>query len=54
VEVPAGAAWRFTFAPGVPHAFKNIGRAAFILASFNTEEHNQTAPDAERDVLIEG
>jgi dTDP-4-dehydrorhamnose 3,5-epimerase-like enzyme len=50
VEVPAGEVWRFAFAPGVAHAFKNIGQTPFILASFNTEEHNQTAPDAVRDV----
>jgi len=53
VEVPAGAAWRFSFAPGVAHAFKNIGQRASILASFNTEEHNQAVPDVVRDVLIE-
>ncbi len=53
VEVPAGEVWRFTFPPGVAHAFKNTGQQPFILASFNTEEHDQTAPDAVRDVLIE-
>jgi hypothetical protein len=53
VEVPAGEVWRFTFKPGVAHAFKNIGSQPFILASFNTEEHDQAAPDAARDVLIE-
>jgi dTDP-4-dehydrorhamnose 3,5-epimerase-like enzyme len=53
VEVPAGEVWRFAFPPGVAHAFKNTGSAPFILASFNTEQHDQAAPDAERDVLIE-
>jgi hypothetical protein len=53
VEVPEGEAWRFDFPAGVAHAFKNIGRQPFILASFNTEQHDQAAPDAVRDVLIE-
>jgi len=53
VKVPAGEAWRFAFAPGVAHAFKNIGQNSSILASFNTEEHKQGAPDVVRDVLIE-
>jgi dTDP-4-dehydrorhamnose 3,5-epimerase-like enzyme len=53
VEVPEGEAWRFAFPAGVAHAFKNIGQQPFILASFNTEQHDQSAPDAVRDVLIE-
>jgi dTDP-4-dehydrorhamnose 3,5-epimerase-like enzyme len=53
VEVPPADVWRFTFPAGVAHAFKNIGLQPFILASFNTEEHDQAAPDAVRDVLIE-
>jgi len=53
VEVPEGEAWRFAFPAGVAHAFKNTGRHPFILASFNTEQHDQAAPDAVRDVLIE-
>lgn len=53
VEVPMGEVWRFVFPPGVPHAFKNTGQQPFLLASFNTEEHDQSAPDAVRDVLIE-
>jgi uncharacterized cupin superfamily protein len=53
VEVPDGEVWRFAFPAGVAHAFKNTGRQPFILASFNTEQHDQAAPDAVRDVLIE-
>jgi dTDP-4-dehydrorhamnose 3,5-epimerase-like enzyme len=53
VEVPAGEAWRFAFPAGVAHAFKNIGPQPFILVSFNTEQHDQAAPDAARDVLID-
>ncbi len=53
VEVPVGEVWRFSFPPGVAHAFRNTGQQTSILASFNTEEHDQAAPDAVRDVLIE-
>jgi dTDP-4-dehydrorhamnose 3,5-epimerase-like enzyme len=53
VHVPTGEVWRFSFPPGVAHAFKNSGSQPFILASFNTEEHRQDAPDVVRDVLIE-
>jgi len=54
VEVPAGAAWRFHFPPGVAHAFRNTGARPFVLVSFNTEEHDPARPDAERELLIEG
>ena len=53
VEVPVGEAWRFAFPPGVAHAFRNTGQHPCVLASFNTEQHDQTAPDVVRDVLIE-
>jgi dTDP-4-dehydrorhamnose 3,5-epimerase-like enzyme len=53
VNVPPGETWRFYFPPGVAHAFKNTGEQPLVLASFNTEEHDQSAPDVERDVLIE-
>lgn len=53
VNVPAGEVWRFAFPAGVAHAFKNTGSQPFILASFNTEEHDQAAPDVVREVLIE-
>ena len=54
VEVPAGAAWRFHFPPGVAHAFRNTGLRPFVLVSFNTEEHDPARPDADRELLIEG
>jgi dTDP-4-dehydrorhamnose 3,5-epimerase-like enzyme len=50
--VPEGEVWRFEFPPGVPHAFKNTGTRAFVLVSFNTELHNQAAPDVERVELF--
>ncbi|MBC7984915.1 MAG: hypothetical protein H7Y02_13795 [Candidatus Obscuribacterales bacterium] len=53
VAVPAGEVWRFCFPPGIAHAFHNTGERACVLASFNTEEHDQAAPDVERDVLID-
>jgi dTDP-4-dehydrorhamnose 3,5-epimerase-like enzyme len=53
VLVPAGETWRFAFGPGVPHAFKNVGRHPCMLVSFNTEEHNRGAPDVVPDALIE-
>ena len=53
VQVPADEVWRFDFPSGVAHAFKNTGSQASILASFNTEEHDPSAPDVVREVLIE-
>jgi dTDP-4-dehydrorhamnose 3,5-epimerase-like enzyme len=53
VQVPAGQVWRFTFPPGVAHAFLNDGDGPNVLAAFNTEEHDPQHPDAVRDVLFE-
>lgn len=53
VAVPAGEVWRFSFPPGVPHAFVNTGTRPSIIASFNTEEHDRDKPDAVRETLIE-
>jgi len=50
--VPAGECWRFTFPPGVAHAFKNTGTAPFVLVSFNTQEHDAAKPDATREELL--
>jgi len=52
VAVPAGEVWRFCFPPGVPHAFLNTGDRPAIIASFNTEEHDRSAPDARPEKLI--
>jgi len=52
LHVPAGEAWRFVFPPGTAHAFKNTGAQPSVLVSFNSEEHEPTRPDAERDELI--
>ncbi|HEU4642517.1 MAG TPA: cupin domain-containing protein [Gemmatimonadaceae bacterium] len=52
VDVPAGAAWRFTIPPRVSHAFQNTGDRPMVLVAFNTVEHDPAAPDVFRDVLI--
>jgi dTDP-4-dehydrorhamnose 3,5-epimerase-like enzyme len=52
VLVPAGQAWRFTFPPGVAHAFRNEGNEPTLLAAFNTEEHSPDQPDLVREILI--
>lgn len=51
VTVPAGEVWRFRFAPGVPHAFRNDGDRPMVLVSFNTLEHDPA--DTVREVLIQ-
>ena len=53
VDVPAGQALKFTFPPGVPHAFKNIGSQPMILAAFNTMVHDRANPDTVAEILIE-
>ena len=53
VPVEAGAAVRFTFPPGVPHAMLNTGDATMVILSFTTEPHDPARPDVVREVLIE-
>ena len=52
-RVPAGQVWRFTFPPGVAHAFRNEGTEPTMLAAFNTEEHDPDRPDVVREVLLD-
>jgi UDP-2-acetamido-2,6-beta-L-arabino-hexul-4-ose reductase len=52
VKIAAGSALRFSFAPGVAHAFQNPGPGVMVLASFNTEVHDPAAPDLAREQLI--
>jgi dTDP-4-dehydrorhamnose 3,5-epimerase-like enzyme len=52
VSIAAGNAQRFTFPPGVAHAFRNPGPGVMILASFNSELHDAGKPDQVREVLI--
>jgi len=51
-HVPDGEAWRFTFPPGVPHAYQGTGNATMVLISFNTAVHDPAAPDTERDTVL--
>jgi dTDP-4-dehydrorhamnose 3,5-epimerase-like enzyme len=53
VQVPTGQVWRFTFPPGVAHAFRNNGTEPNVLAAFNTEVHDPARSDAVRVVLLE-
>lgn len=52
IRVPAGEVWRFTFPPGVPHAFRNEGTEPVVLVAFNTEEHDPERPDVVREVIL--
>ncbi len=53
VQVPVGEVWRFTFPPGVAHAFRGEGQQPTVLAAFNTEPHDPQRPDAVRVALLE-
>jgi len=53
VMVPDGRAYRFTFAPGVSHAFQGHGNKPMLLVAFNTAVFDPNAPDVVRDLLIE-
>ncbi len=53
VCVPDGEVWRFTFPPGVAHAFRNDSDRPVVLAAFNTEPHDPAGSDVMRDVLFE-
>lgn len=52
LKVPAGEAWRFTFPPGVVHAFKNTGDGPMIIVSFNTVPHDPGNPDVVRETIL--
>jgi dTDP-4-dehydrorhamnose 3,5-epimerase-like enzyme len=52
VDVPAGAAWRFEFPPGIAHAFENTGRETQVLVAFATRPHDPANPDTFRDMLL--
>jgi len=52
IEVPDGKVFRFIFPPGVPHAFKNIGKDTILLVCFNTERYSHTQPDSVPAQLI--
>lgn len=51
-DVPEGETWRFTFPPGVVHAFQNTGTAPLVLVSFNTLPHDPANPNTVREVIL--
>jgi dTDP-4-dehydrorhamnose 3,5-epimerase-like enzyme len=51
-EVPDGETWRFTFPPGVTHAFANTGVAPIVIVSFNSLPHDPANPNTIRDVIL--
>jgi dTDP-4-dehydrorhamnose 3,5-epimerase-like enzyme len=53
VRVPERQIWRFSFPPGVAHAFRNEGTEPSVIAAFNTEAHDPARPDAVREVLLD-
>lgn len=52
LDVPSGEAWRFSFPPGVTHAFQNTGDAPMVIVSFNTVAHDPEHSDTTRDVIL--
>ncbi len=53
VDVPAGQAWRFTFPPGIAHAYRNTGDTTMVLVAFASRPHDPTDPDTYRDAVID-
>jgi len=54
VNVPDGAAMRFTVPPGIAHAIKNTGSRPMVLMAFSSQPHDRAHPDTVPDVLIAG
>jgi UDP-2-acetamido-2,6-beta-L-arabino-hexul-4-ose reductase len=52
--VTEGMVTRFIIPPGVAHAIQNIGTQPTLLVAFSDRAHDPTAPDVEREVLIDG
>lgn len=52
VHVATGALYRFTFPPGVAHAYGALGPEPMFLVGFNTEIHEAQHPDAVPDSLL--
>jgi dTDP-4-dehydrorhamnose 3,5-epimerase-like enzyme len=53
VDVPAGQAWRFTFPPGIAHAYRNTGETTMVLVAFASRPHDPADPDTFRDAVID-
>ena len=52
-DIPDGQTWRFTFPPGVVHAFQNTGTAPLVIVSFNSLPHDPANPNTQRDVILD-
>ncbi len=52
IDVPAGEAWRFTFAPGTSHALRAGGAEMNVSVAFVDSPHDPTDPDTFRDFLF--
>lgn len=52
VDVPVSEVWRFTFPPGVTHAFQNTGSATMLIVSFSSLPHDPAQPNTTRDVIL--
>ncbi|HEY6645297.1 hypothetical protein [Povalibacter sp.] len=52
LTIPVGEVWRFTFPPGVVHAFRNTGDAPMLIVSFNTVVHEPSQSDTVREVIL--
>ena len=52
VDVPAGAAWRFRFPPGVAHAYRNTGTTTMVLVSFSSRPHDPSGGDTVRAAIL--
>jgi UDP-2-acetamido-2,6-beta-L-arabino-hexul-4-ose reductase len=52
IDVPSDEVWRFSFPPGVTHAFQNTGDAPLIIVSFNSLPHDPGKADTTRDVIL--
>ncbi len=52
VDVPPDEVWRFTFPPGVTHAFQNTGPSSMLVVSFSSQPHDPQQPDTTRDVIL--
>ncbi|MBB6094294.1 UDP-2-acetamido-2,6-beta-L-arabino-hexul-4-ose reductase [Povalibacter uvarum] len=52
LDIPADEVWRFTFPPGIVHAFQNTGTADLVIVSFNSIAHDPQDPDTTREVIL--
>ena len=52
VHVTTGTAYRFTFPPGIAHAYGALGPEPMFLVGFNTEIYDAQHPDAVQDSLL--